>query len=68
VITGPPTATLTWSEALKPAVDLHLVHAQVDVDLPRFASMFVELMSAPTPHADRRQSTNGGLVAGIASR
>jgi len=41
--------TLTWSEELKPAVDLQLVHAQVDVDLPRFARMFVELMSAPTP-------------------
>jgi purine nucleosidase len=44
--------TLTWNEALKPAVDLHLVHAQVDLDLPRFTRMFVELMSAPTPHSD----------------
>jgi inosine-uridine nucleoside N-ribohydrolase len=44
--------TLTWNEALKPAVDLHLVHAQVDVDLPRFARMFVELMSAPTQQGD----------------
>jgi purine nucleosidase len=44
--------TLTWSEALKPAVDLQLVHAQVDLDLPRFTKMFVELMSAPTPHRD----------------
>jgi hypothetical protein len=42
--------TLTWNEALKPAVDVHLVHAQVDLDLPRFTKMFVELMSAPTPH------------------
>ena len=41
--------TLTWSEELKPAVDLQLVHAQVDVDLPRFRRMFIELMSAPTP-------------------
>ena len=44
--------TLTWDEALKPAVDVHLVHAQVDLDLPRFTQMFVELMSAPTPHSD----------------
>jgi inosine-uridine nucleoside N-ribohydrolase len=44
--------TLTWSGALKPALDVHLVHAQVDVDLPRFARMFVELMSAPTPQGD----------------
>jgi purine nucleosidase len=42
--------TLTWIEAMKPAVDVHLVHAQVDLDLPRFTKMFVELMSAPTPH------------------
>jgi purine nucleosidase len=44
--------TLSWDEALKPAVDVHLVHAQVDLDLPRFTEMFVELMSAPTPHGD----------------
>jgi inosine-uridine nucleoside N-ribohydrolase len=42
--------TLTWSEALKPAIALNLVHAQVDIDLARFTRMFVELMSAPTPH------------------
>jgi purine nucleosidase len=44
--------TRTWIEAMKPAVDLHLVHAQLDLDLPRFTKMFVELMSAPTPHGD----------------
>ena len=44
--------TLTWNEAMKPAVDVHLVHAQLDLDLPRFTKMFVELMSAPTPHGD----------------
>jgi inosine-uridine nucleoside N-ribohydrolase len=41
--------TLTWSEALKPAGGLNLVHAQVDLDLPKFTRMFVDLMSAPTP-------------------
>jgi inosine-uridine nucleoside N-ribohydrolase len=41
--------TLTWSEALKPSVDLQRVHAQTDLDLPRFSKMFVDLMSAPTP-------------------
>ena len=41
--------TLTWIEAMKPAVDVRLVHAQVDLDLPRFTKMFIELMSAPTP-------------------
>ena len=44
--------TLTWSEELKPAIDLELVHAQVDVDLPRFRRQFVGLMSAPTPRVD----------------
>jgi inosine-uridine nucleoside N-ribohydrolase len=43
--------TLTWGEALKPAVDLQRVHAQVDLDLPRFGKLFVDLMSAPTPHS-----------------
>ena len=37
--------TLTWTEKLKPATDVRLVHAQVDLDLPRFQKMFVELMS-----------------------
>jgi purine nucleosidase len=41
--------TLTWTQDLKPPVDLQLVHAQVDLDLPRFVRMFVDLMSAPTP-------------------
>jgi inosine-uridine nucleoside N-ribohydrolase len=45
--------TLTWGELLKPAVDLQLVHAQVDLDLPKFTRMFVALMKAPTPHAAR---------------
>jgi len=40
--------TLTWGDALKPGIDLQLVHAQVDLDLPKFSKMFVELMSGPT--------------------
>lgn len=44
--------TLTWNEALKPEVDVRPVHAQVDLDLPRFTRMFVALMSAPTPGSD----------------
>ena len=39
--------TLTWSDELKPAIDLQVVHAQVDLDLPKFTKMFVDLMSAP---------------------
>jgi inosine-uridine nucleoside N-ribohydrolase len=37
--------TLTWSEKMKPATGVRLVHAQTDLDLPRFQKMFVELMT-----------------------
>ncbi|HWE83602.1 MAG TPA: nucleoside hydrolase [Terracidiphilus sp.] len=36
--------TLTWTEKLKPATAVRLVHAQVDLNLPRFQQMFVDLM------------------------
>jgi purine nucleosidase len=39
--------TLTWIEKTKPALDVQLVHAQVNLDLPRFNRMFVRLMSTP---------------------
>jgi len=37
--------TLTWTEADKPQTGVRLVHAQMDLDLPRFQKMFVELMT-----------------------
>lgn len=37
--------TVTWNGAMKPATGARLVHAQTDLDLPRFQKMFVELMS-----------------------
>jgi len=37
--------TLTWNEALKPATGVRLVHAQMDLDLPRFQKMFLDLMT-----------------------
>jgi len=37
--------TLTWTDKLKPATGVRKVHAQLDLDLPRFQKMFVELMS-----------------------
>ncbi len=40
--------TLVWPEELKPATGVRRVHAQMDLDLPRFKKMFVELM-ARTP-------------------
>jgi inosine-uridine nucleoside N-ribohydrolase len=43
--------TLTWTEKLKPNNDVKLVHAQLDVNLPKFTKMFEELMMRPTPTA-----------------
>lgn len=43
--------TLIWSERVKPVLDVQLVHAQMNVDMPKFASMFVRLMTAPTPNS-----------------
>jgi len=37
--------TLTWPEKLKPATGVRLVHAQLDLDLPKFQKMFVDLMT-----------------------
>jgi len=37
--------TLTWTDALKPAIDVRLVHAQIDVDTAKLAEMFVGLMT-----------------------
>ncbi len=47
--------TLTWTKELKPQTELRLVHAQTDLDLPKFSKMFVELMSAPTPRPPQRK-------------
>jgi purine nucleosidase len=42
---------LVWSDRVKPALDLQLVHAQMDVDVKKFEQFFVKLMTAPTPNA-----------------
>ncbi len=39
--------TLTWGPELKPAIDVQLAHAQLDVDLAKFTRLFVDLMKAP---------------------
>ncbi len=39
--------TLTWTDEVRPEIAVRQVHAQLDVDLPRFTHQFVELMSAP---------------------
>jgi inosine-uridine nucleoside N-ribohydrolase len=41
--------TLTWTDQLRPQNTLQKVHAQLDLDLPRFQKAFVDLMSAPNP-------------------
>ncbi|PWU03197.1 MAG: nucleoside hydrolase [Terriglobia bacterium] len=43
--------TLVWSDRVKPEVDTQLVHAQMDVNMPKFAQLFVQLMTGPTPNA-----------------
>lgn len=47
--------TLTWSERVKPALDVQLVHAQMNVNMPKFGAMFVKLMTSPTPRAHNPQ-------------
>ena len=32
---------------MKPSIDVRLVHAQMDLDLPRFQKEFVDLMTRP---------------------
>lgn len=41
--------TLTWNETDKPKVVGRPVEVQVDVDLPRFYGLFVDLLKAETP-------------------
>jgi len=43
--------TLTWTDKDNPKLGAQLVEIQMDLDLPRFDKMFVELMKAPTPQA-----------------
>ncbi len=43
--------TLIWNDRVKPALDVQLVHTQMEVDMDKFGRMFVQLMTAPTPNA-----------------
>jgi len=42
---------VVWSDREKPALDVQLVHAQMEVDVKKFEQFFVKLMTAPTPKA-----------------
>jgi inosine-uridine nucleoside N-ribohydrolase len=46
--------TLSWSEHDKPHRDMQPVEVQFDLDKERFYKMFVELLSAPTPPAEKQ--------------
>jgi purine nucleosidase len=47
--------TLVWSDRDKPSISLQKVHAQMDVDWPKFQRMFIQVMSAPTPNSRNPQ-------------
>jgi inosine-uridine nucleoside N-ribohydrolase len=50
--------TLVWTDQDHPALTLQKVHAQMDVDWPKFREMFLHLMSSPTPGARDPQMLN----------
>ena len=41
--------TITWEDKFRPERPLQKVHAQLDLDLPKFEKLFVNLMTAPSP-------------------
>ena len=41
--------TLTWTDQFHPQTGLQKVHAQLDLDLPKFQKIFLDLMTAPPP-------------------
>ena len=47
--------TLVWGDRDKPSISLQKVHAQMDVDWPKFQRMFIQIMSAPTPNSRNPQ-------------
>jgi len=47
--------TLTWSDQDKPKREMQSVEIQVDLDTERFYKLFVDLLTAPTPHAQAAQ-------------
>ena len=56
--------TLVWTDRDKPSIALQKVHAQMDVDWPRFQKMFIQLMSAPTPDARDSQILHQAIGTG----
>jgi len=42
---------LTWTDQVKPKIDVQPVEVQMDLDTERFYKQFVDLLTAPTPKA-----------------
>ena len=40
---------LTWTDEVKPKVEVQPVEVQVDLDTEKFYKMFVDLLTSPTP-------------------
>jgi len=47
--------TEIWTDQDKPELELQKVHAQLDVDWPRFRTLFEQLLMAPTPKSHDAQ-------------
>ena len=45
--------TLTWTDRDKPKGNVQSVEVQFDLDRDRFYKLFVDLLTAPTPHAGK---------------
>jgi inosine-uridine nucleoside N-ribohydrolase len=45
--------TLTWTDQLRPQTNVQKVHAQLDLDLPRFQKLFMDLMTTPATHTGK---------------
>ena len=56
--------TLVWTDRDKPMISLQKVHAQMDVDWPKFQQMFTGLMSAPTPNSRDPKMLDHTLAGG----
>jgi purine nucleosidase len=46
---------LTWTEQVKPAMEVQPVEVQVELDTQKFYKQFVDLLSGPTPKAANKQ-------------
>ena len=57
--------TLVWPKGEQPGLGEQFVHVPVDVDVKKFYSTFMQLMTQPSPKSGAPASTSGGLNAAI---